>query len=89
VDRQFGEAQAELGALIVPLTPDLDEATLARAVERANASLPPYARIARWTVRPPLDPEAGELTGNGRPRRAAILANHRPFIDAIEQETRL
>ncbi|MFA7263056.1 MAG: AMP-binding protein [Caulobacter sp.] len=84
----FGEAQPELGALIVPLMPDLDVATLVRAVERANANLPAYARIARWQVRPPLDPEAGELTGNGRPRRAAILANHHPFIDAIEQETR-
>lgn len=83
----FGEAQPELGALIVPLMPDLDAATLARAVERANANLPAYARVARWMVRPPLDPEAGELTGNGRPRRAAILANHRPFIEATQQET--
>ena len=83
----FGEAQPELGALIVPLMPDMDAATLARAVERANANLPAYARVARWQVRPPLDPEAGELTGNGRPRRAAILANHRPFIEATEQET--
>lgn len=83
----FGEAQPELGALIVPLMPDLDAATLARAVERANANLPAYARIARWMVRPPFDSDAGELTGNGRPRRATILANHRPFIEATEQET--
>ena len=83
----FGEAQPELGALLVPLMPDLDAATLARAVERANANLPSYARVSRWRVRAPFDPEAGELTGNGRPRRAAILANDLPFIEATEQET--
>lgn len=82
----FGEAQAALGAIIVPLMPDMDEATVARAVNRANANLPAYAQIARWRLRAPFDPDAGELTGNGRPRRAALLARHRDFIDATEQD---
>ncbi|MBX3479005.1 MAG: AMP-binding protein [Caulobacter sp.] len=82
----FGEAQAELGAIIVPLTPDMDEAVIGRAVDRANANLPEYARIGRWRIRQPFDAAAGELTGNGRPRRANLLARHRDFIEATEQD---
>jgi long-subunit acyl-CoA synthetase (AMP-forming) len=80
----FGEAQAELGALIVPLVVGMDEAALAAAVARANRNLPAYAQVRRWTLRGPLDAASGEVTGNGRPRRAAILAAHRAFIDAAE-----
>ena len=68
----FGEAEPELSALIVPLLPELSDAAIAMAVERANASLPAYARIAHWTRRPPFDAAAGELTGNGRVRRGAV-----------------
>jgi long-chain acyl-CoA synthetase len=78
----FGEAQAELGALIVPLAPGLDEAALAAAVARANLNLPAYAQVKRWQVRAPLDAAAGELTGNGRPRRDVVLTNHRAFVEA-------
>jgi acyl-CoA synthetase (AMP-forming)/AMP-acid ligase II len=78
----FGEAQAELGALIVPLTSEVGEAALSDAVARANQNLPAYAQVRRWTVRSAFDPAAGELTGNGRPRRDVLLANHRSFIEA-------
>ena len=78
----FGEAQAELGALIVPLSPDLEGAALARAIDRANQNLPAYAQVRRWTVRPAFDSAAGELTGNGRPRRDVLLERHREFIEA-------
>jgi long-chain acyl-CoA synthetase len=78
----FGEAQAELGALIVPLAPGLDEAALAAAVDRANLNLPAYAQVKRWQVRAPLDADAGELTGNGRPRRDVVRGNHRAFVEA-------
>jgi long-chain acyl-CoA synthetase len=78
----FGEAQAELGALIVPLTHEIGEAALGEAVARANRNLPAYAQVRRWTVRSAFDPEAGELTGNGRPRREVLLANHRSFIES-------
>lgn len=78
----LGEALAELSALIVPLIPGMDEAAIAGAVARANANLPPYARIGRWLIRPPFDAAAGELTNNGRPKRAAISARHRDFLNA-------
>ena len=76
----FGEGQAELGALLVPLAPDMAAADLEAAVQRANRNLPAYAQIGRWQVRAPFDPAAGELTGNGRPRRAVLLAH--PFVEA-------
>lgn len=77
----FGEAQAELSALLVPLLPDMDPAMIAAAVERANAGLPEYARVKRWRLRPAFEADAGEVTGNGRPRRAALQARHRDFLE--------
>jgi len=77
----LGEAQAELSALIVPLIPGMDEAAIASAVARANANLPPYAQIGRWLVRDAFDAAAGELTNNGRPRRAVLSARHRDFME--------
>jgi long-subunit acyl-CoA synthetase (AMP-forming) len=78
----FGEAQAELGALIVPLIPDMDATAIAQAVARANLALPEYAQVTRWQVRAPFDPAEGELTNNGRPRRAVLLSRHSDFIQA-------
>ncbi|WP_426015016.1 AMP-binding protein [Caulobacter sp. DWR2-3-1b2] len=78
----FGEAQAALGALIVPLLPDMDEAAIARAVARVNQALPDYAQIKRWQIRAPFNLAAGELTNNGRPRRAVLLSRHSDFIQA-------
>lgn len=80
----FGEAQAALGALIVPLLPDMDDEAIARAVARANQALPDYAQVKRWQVRAPFDLTAGELTNNGRPRRAVLLSRHSDFIQASQ-----
>lgn len=77
----LGEAQSELSALIVPLIPGMDEAAIAGAVARANANLPPYAQIGRWLIRDGFDVAAGELTNNGRPRRAVLSARHRDFLE--------
>lgn len=77
----FGEAAAELCAIIVPSRGDLRPETLQAAVERANAQLPTYARIGRWMGSHPFDPSRGELTGNGRPRRAVLRDAHQSFID--------
>jgi long-subunit acyl-CoA synthetase (AMP-forming) len=74
----FGDGAPSLSAILTPLHAHLPQAAVAVAVERANARLPSYARIERWSLRPPFDPAAGELTGNGRPRRATILAHHGP-----------
>lgn len=68
----FGEGQASLDAILVPSSPDVTPEALAAAVARANSRLPDYARVARWTAGPPFDHAAGELTGNGRPRRDVI-----------------
>ncbi|MFC4932794.1 AMP-binding protein [Massilia sp. GCM10023247] len=67
-----GEAQAYLGALIVPARAGLDPAVLRAAVERANAQLPDYAQIRRWYPVAPFLPAQGLLTPNGRLRREAI-----------------
>ncbi len=82
----FGEAQDGLGALIVPLSPGLPEPAIAEAVAHANQALPPYAQVRRWRICPPFDREAGELTGNGRPRREAILARHHDFVIPAPQD---
>ncbi|MGV9007825.1 MAG: AMP-binding protein [Brevundimonas sp.] len=75
----FGEAQAGLGALIVPM-PGLAEPAVAAAVARVNARLPAYAHVRRWRQTPPFDPRTGELTANGRPRRAVLMQVHADFV---------
>ncbi|MBX3608025.1 MAG: AMP-binding protein [Piscinibacter sp.] len=73
----FGDGQPALGAVLWPTHADLPDAALQAAVDRANATLPDYARVARWCRgAAPFDAAAGLATPNGRPRRAAILTLH-------------
>lgn len=73
----FGEGEPALAAVLWPLRPDVPDALLAQAVRAANATLPDYARIARWVrARAPFNAESGLATANGRPRREAIHAMH-------------
>jgi long-chain acyl-CoA synthetase len=55
-----------------------------RAVARVNSRLPEFERIHRFRI---LDREftieAGELTPTMKPRRAAILENHRAIIEEL------
>ena len=81
----FGEARAELSALVVPRRPDIGLSEMAKAINRANDSLPEYAKVRRCWIREPFDPAAGELTGNGRPRRSALMVRHRDFLESDEQ----
>ncbi len=47
------------------------------AIAEANRRLPDYARVRRWTPSSePFSPANGELTANGRLRRAALLARY-------------
>jgi long-chain acyl-CoA synthetase len=70
----FGEGQPALSAVLWPTRPGAD---LQAAVEAANAALPDYARIGRWTTaRAAFDPRTGLATANGRPQRKAIQALH-------------
>ena len=77
----FGEAAASLCALVVPSRAEFAGEAIAQAIARVNARLPDYARVERWRGRGPFDPATGEVTANGRPRRDALLAAHRDFID--------
>jgi long-subunit acyl-CoA synthetase (AMP-forming) len=77
----FGEAAAQLCALLAPARGDLGPEAIDRVVARVNARLPDYARVARWRGVAPFDPDRGEVTANGRPRRQALHAAHRDFID--------
>ncbi len=77
----YGEARPALGALIVPSGFDVDDAALAAAIARANERLPAYARIRHWAKTMPFTPANGLATGNGRPRRKAILQEHAKMIE--------
>ena len=68
-----GEAEASLSAVLVPL-PGVSDDQLAAAVTAANLRLPDYARIGHWQHSAPFSAANGLATGNGRPRRDAILA---------------
>lgn len=79
----YGEAQPTLSAVLWPARADLPDAALQAAVDAANAALPDYARVHRWTraVRP-FDAASGLATANGRPRRAAIFEAHAAALGA-------
>lgn len=79
----YGEGAATLGALIVPARAAVTPEALSHAVAAANAGLPEYARVARWTAVRPFDPARGELTGNGRPRREILLQTHADLIESL------
>ncbi|WP_068076816.1 AMP-binding protein [Novosphingobium lentum] len=84
----YGEGLASPEALLVPTYPDAD---LAAAVAAANATLPPYAFVARWRATAPFTPLNGHATGNGRMRRDAIIAAYgtgeTPFFTELERRT--
>ncbi|NWB29638.1 AMP-binding protein [Pseudomonas gingeri] len=74
----YGEAVPRNHALLWPHRPDCSDAELAAAVAEANEALPDYAQVHHWTRLPqPFTAANGLLTGNGRPRRDAIVALYR------------
>ncbi len=81
----FGEAQPALGALISPSRAGLPPAALQAAIDRANAALPQYAQVRRWRAAPPFDPAKGEVTANGRPRRAVLAETYADFIRSPDE----
>ncbi|PPE72044.1 hypothetical protein C3942_20325 [Solimonas fluminis] len=82
----FGEARPWNAALIVPrpgATPDAVDAALAEV----NAMLPDYARVRHWlAARQAFTPQNGQLTPNGRLRRASLLAQYGAALDSLYQE---
>ena len=78
----LGDGEPALSAVLWPVSPAIDDAALQAAVDAANACLPDYARIGRWTRgRAAFDPSTGLATGNGRPQRSAIAALHADALD--------
>jgi long-chain acyl-CoA synthetase len=73
----FGDGEPALSAVIWPTRQDADDTALQAAVDAANATLPDYARIARWARGcAAFDMRTGLATANGRPQRGAILQRH-------------
>ena len=69
----YGDAAPSLSALIVPSRPDFKIVDIERAVFEINKSLPDYAKIKEFHLTTPFLPTNGELTENGRLKRAAIF----------------
>ena len=77
-----GDGQPALTAIVVPL-PGIPDGALGEAIARANAGLPDYARIAHFITSPAFTPGNGLATGNGRPRRQAVIDHHRAALAAL------
>lgn len=82
-----GEGQPYLAALIVPLPGHAGPAQIQAAVDQANAELPDYAQVRRWSLAAPFTTANGLVTANGRPRRSAIHAHYQQQIAALFDAT--
>ncbi|HKU85574.1 MAG TPA: AMP-binding protein [Casimicrobiaceae bacterium] len=72
-----GDGKPALEAVLWPAHAEIPDEALATAVDRANATLPDYARVRRFVrARVPYTAQAGICTPNGRPQRRAIEAMH-------------
>lgn len=80
-----GDARPTLCAVLVPAT-GADEMALEMAVVQSNAVLPDYARIEKWIVGAAFTPQNGQLTGNARPIRTAILDQYAAALAALYPE---
>lgn len=66
----YGDGAPHLSALLVPMHAGIDVTTV---IKRVNRKLPDYARIGTFHSVEPFTSTNKLLTGNGRPRRQAIL----------------
>ena len=82
-----GEGQRYLAALIVPLPGSDSPALIQAAVDLANAELPDYAQVRRWSLAAPFSVANGQATANGRPRRGAIHVQYQQQIAALFDTT--
>lgn len=80
----FGEAQPYCVALVSLRERGTTAREVQAALTRANARLPDYARIHHWhRLAATLAGDPQLVTGNGRPRRAAIEARYRSELEAM------
>lgn len=87
----FGEGRPWNTAVIVPRMKDGQVAQIEeieQAVLHVNAGLPDYARIGMWVfAETPFTVDNGQLTPNGRLRRAQIWQRHAPKIVSLYEES--
>lgn len=82
----FGEARAFNTAVIVP-RPGATVEQVQADLDSANARLPDYARVSRFTLAgAPFSTANGQLTGTCRPRRERIAEEYQQAIAALYQE---
>ncbi|HEU0219300.1 MAG TPA: AMP-binding protein [Gallionella sp.] len=84
----FGEARPWNVAVIVPhgTTPEAIGA-VNHAIAEANRVLPDYARVKYWLpAQAPFLPQNGQLTANGRLKRAAIWQLYQAAIEQLYKE---
>lgn len=81
----YGEARPWNAAIIVARAAG---SLVDGAIVRANGVLPDYARVSNFVLADePFSVANGELTGTGRPRRAAILARYGARLNALYEGT--
>jgi len=84
----FGDGEPALSAVLWPTRAEAEDAALQAAVDAANAGLPDYARVARWTRgRAAFDLHTGLATANGRPQRGAIQQRHADALGLALEST--
>ena len=83
----LGEGRPSCAALLLPADINATDIEVQAAVDRANASLPDYARVGQWLrLDEPLSTATGLLTENGRPKRAQIQEHYSRQIDQLYSE---
>lgn len=83
----FGEARPWNVALIVAAA-GVDESGIEAAIRAVNATLPDYARVARWLhADAPFGVANRQLTPNGRLRRDTVWQAHAERIRTLYEET--
>ena len=82
----FGEGKAWNCAVLVARD-NASASSVAAAVDLINHLLPDYARIGKWLLaREAFTPSNGQLTRNGRLRRADIFAAYADRIEVLYEE---
>jgi long-subunit acyl-CoA synthetase (AMP-forming) len=72
---------------VIVARPGCPDAELAEAVDRANKTLPEYARVRRWLhAEEPFSFANGELTANGRLRRERIARHYESAVESLYTE---
>ncbi|RDV26762.1 AMP-dependent synthetase [Alteromonas aestuariivivens] len=78
-----GDAMPHCVALLVPMSDSLSEQHIQQAVMQVNQRLPDYAQICNWLQVAPFSAQQGQLTQNGKLKRAAILARYQNDLNAL------